>query len=133
MIKAKAVPVNAGQKGEFYILINSSEGNVLHAPNHWKTKRGAERWAERNGFSVTERASAKPKAKSAAKPAVRKPAAPKKPAAHRPATRLPSSIGFIEKNDCGAYVVHGDIGTRRYMGYTKKEAIARYSAEAKKR
>lgn len=137
MIKAEAIPVNAGQKGEFYILINSTDGDVLHAPNHWKTQRGAERWAERNGFSVKKKAATKPKAKPAVKPAARKPAAPKKPAvakkpaARKPATRLPSSIGFIEKNAYGAYVVHGDIGTRRYMGYTKREAIARYNAEAK--
>lgn len=126
MIKAKAVPINAGQKGEFYILINNRDGDVLHAPNHWKTQRGAERWAEKNGLSVAR--------SSAKKPAVGKAATPKKPAApKKSASRLPKSIGFVEKNAYGAYVIHGDIGTRRYMGYTKKEAIARYNAEAKKK
>lgn len=68
------------------------------------------------------------------KPAVGKAATPKKPAApKKSASRLPKSIGFVEKNASGAYVIHGDIGTRRYMGYTKREAIARYNAEAKKK
>ena len=85
---------------------------------------------------VAKKAPARAPKKPAAKKPVPKKAparAPKKPAAKKPATRLPSSIGFIEKNAYGAYVVHGDIGTRRYMGYTKKEAIARYNSEAKKK
>lgn len=137
-MKVKAIPIGT-TAGTRYVLINSNDGDVLHAPNKWKTQRGAERWAQKNGFSVAKPAakpSEKPKAKSPAKPkakpsikaTVQKPKTPKKTS-----ERLPKSVGSVEKNAYGAYVVHGDIGTRRYMGYTKREALARYNAEAKGR
>ena len=144
-MKVKATPIRT--TAGTYILINSNDGDVLHAPNKWKTQRGAERWAQKNGFSVAKPAakpSAKPKAKSPAKPKAKSPAKPKakpsiKAAVQKPKapkktpSRLPKSVGSVEKNAYGAYVIHGDIGTRRYMGYTKREALARYNAEAKGR
>lgn len=37
----------------------------------------------------------------------------------------------IEKTFQGAWKIFGDIGYRQYMGYTKKDAIAKYKAEIK--
>lgn len=40
-------------------------------------------------------------------------------------------INYIRRTFQGAWEIHGDIGTRQYMGYTKKQAIARYADECK--
>lgn len=74
--------INKGTSSEYYGL-KTTEGNVLHyAPNHWKTKSGAERWALKNGYKVKSSTAKKPatakttKKVKAAKPAKVKPAKP---------------------------------------------------------
>lgn len=37
-----------------------------------------------------------------------------------------SVIWFIEKSFQGAWVIHGKIGTRQYIGYSKAEAVQKY-------
>lgn len=39
-------------------------------------------------------------------------------------------IFFIEKNIRGAWVVYGDIGVKKYCGYTKTQAKEKYRNEA---
>lgn len=40
-------------------------------------------------------------------------------------------IYYTERNEYGAWVIHGVIGTRRYYGYCKTDAVRKYKAEAK--
>lgn len=44
-----------------------------------------------------------------------------------------SNIWFMEKSHEGYWVIHGIIGTRFYLYYTKKEARAKYNAEVKEK
>ena len=37
-----------------------------------------------------------------------------------------NEIWFIEESVQGAWVIHGNRGTRQYMGYTKREAKEEY-------
>jgi hypothetical protein len=39
------------------------------------------------------------------------------------------SIYTVERNRYGAWIIRGCIGMRQYIGYPKKEAIAKYRAE----
>lgn len=40
-------------------------------------------------------------------------------------------IWLIEQSFQGAWVIHGQIGTRQFMGYTKNQAIKKYKEECK--
>lgn len=52
-MKVKVYCINAGQTGEYYGLKNAADNTVLFsAPNNWKTKVGAIRWAYRHGLVV---------------------------------------------------------------------------------
>ena len=43
--------INKGTSSQYFGLKNADENYVLYgAPNNWKTERGAERWAKKNGF-----------------------------------------------------------------------------------
>ena len=42
-------------------------------------------------------------------------------------------IDFMEKNREGYWVIHGCIGIRRYLYYTKREARKRYIEEVKQK
>lgn len=54
MLKVTIYVINQGQASQYYGLI-SEEGNVLHyAPNNWKTKAGAIKWAKNHGFEFFE-------------------------------------------------------------------------------
>ena len=47
--------INEGTPSEYYGLKNADEGTVLYsAPNNWKSRKGAERWAEKHGYQVVE-------------------------------------------------------------------------------
>ena len=41
-------------------------------------------------------------------------------------------IYWIEPIYDGSYRIHGTIGNRRYIGYSKKQAIKKYNDEARK-
>lgn len=105
-MKVKAVPINTSSN-PFYVLV-TEENNVVHyAPNNWKTKGGAERWATKHGYklkSPTKRKATKAAASTrkttaatvakkcpAKKPTTAKTTAPKpirKATAHRPAIKI---------------------------------------------
>lgn len=54
-MKVQVYVINAGTNSEYYGLKNAEENQVLYgAPNNWKTRKGAERWAERNGLKVVK-------------------------------------------------------------------------------
>ena len=44
--------INKGTPSQ-YFGIKTADGEVLHAPNNWKTEKGALRWAEKNGYAVS--------------------------------------------------------------------------------
>lgn len=44
---------------------------------------------------------------------------------------IANSINLIEKNREGYLVIHGIIGTKRYLYYPKKEAIKMYMEEVR--
>ena len=47
--------INTNQPTQYFILKDAEDGRVLYAaPNNWKTKRGAIRWAEKNGLEVVK-------------------------------------------------------------------------------
>ena len=51
-MKVKIYCINKGLASQYFGLMNA-EGKVLYcAPNNWKTVKGAEKWAERNGYEV---------------------------------------------------------------------------------
>ena len=54
-MKVKVYVINKGQTGQYYGLKNAEDNQVLYnAPNNWKTKAGAIKWAKKNGFDVIE-------------------------------------------------------------------------------
>lgn len=54
-MKVKIYVINEGTESEFYGLKNAEENTVLYgAPNNWKTRKGAMKWAIKNGLEVTE-------------------------------------------------------------------------------
>lgn len=56
-MKVKVYVINKGTPSEYYGLKSDDEGDVLYgAPNNWKTRKGAERWAEKHGYEVVESA-----------------------------------------------------------------------------
>lgn len=53
MLTVTTYCINKGRKSQYFGLKNAKEGNILHAaPNHWKTEKGALRWALNNGFKI---------------------------------------------------------------------------------
>lgn len=40
-------------------------------------------------------------------------------------------VWFIDKTFQGAWAIHGQIGYRQYMGYSKSEAIRKYKQECR--
>lgn len=51
--------INKGQPSQYFGLKIADENTVLpYAPNNWKTKRGAENWAKKHGYTVVESSSA---------------------------------------------------------------------------
>ena len=40
-------------------------------------------------------------------------------------------INFVDQLYDGSYRIHGSIGYRRYIGYSKKVAIKKYNEEAR--
>ena len=56
-MKVKVYIINEGTTSQYYGLKNADEGTVLYsAPNNWKSRKGAEKWAEKHGFEVVESA-----------------------------------------------------------------------------
>lgn len=50
-MKVTSYVINKGQSGEHYGLKNKETNQVLYsAPNNWKTREGAKRWAEKKGM-----------------------------------------------------------------------------------
>ena len=56
-MRVKIYVINEGTSSQYYGLKNADEGTVLYsAPNNWKSRKGAEKWAEKHGFEVVESA-----------------------------------------------------------------------------
>ena len=54
-MKVKVYCINKGTASQYFGLKNAEENMVLYAaPNNWKTEKGATRWAEKNGYTVTK-------------------------------------------------------------------------------
>ena len=52
-MKVTTYIINEGENDQEVILINAKEGSVLrNAPNDWKTKKAAIRWALNNGLEI---------------------------------------------------------------------------------
>lgn len=50
-MKVTSYVINKGQSGEYYGLKNKETNQVLYsAPNNWKSREGAKRWAEKKGM-----------------------------------------------------------------------------------
>ena len=93
-MKVKASPINT-TAGTIFVL-KTNENRVLHnAPNKWKTKRGAEKWAAENGLTIQTSAKRKTqKAATARKTvptAVAQKCPAKKPATAKQVTRKPTA------------------------------------------
>ena len=55
MLKVKIFTINKGEPSERFFLGGFDKDNEcrpLHYAPYWKTKAGARRWAERNGYEV---------------------------------------------------------------------------------
>lgn len=49
----KIYVINEGQKTQYFGLMEAKENRVLYgAPNNWKTKKGAEKWAIKHGLKI---------------------------------------------------------------------------------
>lgn len=54
-MKVTSYVINEGQSGEYYGLKNKETNQVLYsAPNNWKSREGAKRWAEKKGMIYVE-------------------------------------------------------------------------------
>jgi len=52
-MKVTTYVINEGTPAQYYGLKDADENQVLYyAPNNWKTKAGAERWARKHGYIV---------------------------------------------------------------------------------
>lgn len=72
--KMKVVPyvINKGQSGQYYGLKDATENTVLYgAPNNWKTKNGAIKWAKAHDLIVEETDTKKPVKSSTKRRAVK--------------------------------------------------------------
>lgn len=59
-LKVTSYVINKGQSGEYYGLKNKETNQVLYsAPNNWKSREGAKRWAEKKGMIYVEDSDAK--------------------------------------------------------------------------
>lgn len=55
-MKVTTYIINEGADDQEVILINAKEGSVLrNAPNDWKTKKAAIRWALNNGLEIVQK------------------------------------------------------------------------------
>lgn len=62
-MKVTSYVINKGQSGEYYGLKNKETNQVLYsAPNNWKSRDGAKRWAEKKGMIYVEDSNALDKA-----------------------------------------------------------------------
>lgn len=62
-MKVTSYVINKGQSGEYYGLKNKETNQVLYsAPNNWKSREGAKRWAEKKGMIYVEDSNALDKA-----------------------------------------------------------------------
>ena len=53
-LKVKTYCINKGQSSQYFGLKTVQENQVLHhAPNNWKTERGALNWAKKNGYEIS--------------------------------------------------------------------------------
>lgn len=46
--------INKGQPTQEYSLLIGKSRRVMQYPRYWKTKEGAKRWAEKNGYIIVE-------------------------------------------------------------------------------
>lgn len=54
-MRVKVYVINEGTSSQYYGLKNADENTVLTAaPNNWKSKRGAENWAKKHGYTVVK-------------------------------------------------------------------------------
>ena len=54
-MKVKIYVINEGTPSQYFGLKSADEGDILYgAPNNWKTRKGAEKWAEKHGYEVVE-------------------------------------------------------------------------------
>lgn len=54
-LKVTSYVINKGQSGEYYGLKNKETNQVLYsAPNNWKSRESAKRWAEKKGMIYVE-------------------------------------------------------------------------------
>ena len=54
-MKVKIFVINEGTESQYFGLKNADENTVLYdAPNNWKTKKGAVKWAIKNGLEIAE-------------------------------------------------------------------------------
>ena len=54
-MKVKVYVINEGTPSQYFGLKSADEGDILYgAPNNWKSRKGAERWAEKHGLEVVE-------------------------------------------------------------------------------
>lgn len=52
-MKVQIYCINRNQPSQYFGLWSVNNNHVLYcAPNNWKTVKGAERWALRNGYEV---------------------------------------------------------------------------------
>lgn len=51
-MKVTTYTINRNQPSQYFGLKNAAEGTILHAPNNWKTEKGAINWAKKHGFEI---------------------------------------------------------------------------------
>ena len=52
-MKVTTYIINKGTASQYYGLKSKEENKVLsHAPNNWKTERGALSWAKKHGYEI---------------------------------------------------------------------------------
>ena len=56
IMKVKTYVINRGTKSQYFGLIaidkDGQEWVVYHAPNNWKTEKGALNWAKKRGYEI---------------------------------------------------------------------------------
>lgn len=55
-MKVKTYVINQGTKSQYFGLVaidkDGEEWVVYHAPNNWKTEKGAINWAKKHGYEI---------------------------------------------------------------------------------
>lgn len=52
-MKVKTYCINKGQISQYFGLMNAKSNDILrYAPNHWKTEKGALKWAINHGYEI---------------------------------------------------------------------------------